>query len=146
MKMDYKEFLNERKAGMMATIESMESPCLEAFKRRQREEGEKAAKSFFSFLKKKNPELAEECEKEPNKIIQMVKNKSKEFKQWSNEHELLSSVLLGAISAGVIKSASLGVFMGVGSYAIKKLAVKGDMAAANRAGQMNHTIATMHMM
>ena len=144
--MDYKEFLNERRAGMFATVESMESPCLEAFKRRQREEGERAAKSFFSFLKKKNPELAEECEKEPNKIIQMVKNKSKEFKQWSNEHEALSSVLLGVITAGVLKSTTLGAIIGVGSYVAKKLPGKGDMAAANRAGQMNHTIAAMHMM
>jgi hypothetical protein len=144
--MDYKEFLNERKAGMIVTIESMESPCLEAFKRRQREEGEKAAKSFFSFLKKKNPELAEECKKEPNKIIQMVKNKSKEFKQWSDEHELLSSVLLGAITAGVLKSATIGAFIGVGSYIGKKLPGEGDMTAADHAGQMNHTIAAMHMM
>ena len=99
--MDYKEFLNERKAGMMATVESMESPCLEAFKRRQREEGEKAKRSFLSFLRKRKPEVAEECEKKPNKIMEIAKRKTEEYKAWAEEHPKLASLLLAlAITGG----------------------------------------------
>lgn len=98
--MDYKEFLNERKAGMMVTIESMESPCLEAFKRRQREEGEKAKRSFLSFLRKRKPEVAEECEKKPNKLIELIKRKTEEYKAWAEEHPKMAAVLLGLAIAG----------------------------------------------
>lgn len=91
--MDYKEFLNERKAGMIVTIESMESPCLEAFKRRQREEGEKAKRSFLSFLRKRKPEVAEECEKKPNKLIELIKRKTDEYKEWAEAHPKMAKVL-----------------------------------------------------
>ena len=98
--MDYKEFLNERKAGMMATIESMESPCLEAFKRRQREEGEKAKRSFLSFLRKRNPEAAEECEKKPSKLAALIKRRDEAYKAWAEKHPKMAEILLGMAIAG----------------------------------------------
>lgn len=91
--MDYKEFLNERKAGMMTTIESMESPCLEAFKKRNKEEGEAAAKSFFNFLKKKDPEAAEECEKNPGKFKQFIVKRVAAYKEWAEKHPKAAAVL-----------------------------------------------------
>ena len=98
--MDYKEFLNERKAGMRATIESMESPCLEAFKRRQREEGEKAKRSFLSILRKRKPEVAEECEKKPSKLAALIKRRDEAYKAWAEEHPKMAEILLGIAIAG----------------------------------------------
>lgn len=98
--MDYKEFLNERKAGMRATIESMESPCLEAFKRRQREEGEKAKRSFLSFLRKSKPEVAEECEKKPSKLMALIKRRDEAYKAWAEKHPKMAEILLGIAIAG----------------------------------------------
>ena len=98
--MDYKEFLNERKAGMRATIESMESPCLEAFKRRQREEGEKAKRSFLSFLRKRKPEVAEECEKKPSKLAALIKRRDEAYKAWAEKHPKMAEILLGMAIAG----------------------------------------------
>ena len=98
--MDYKEFLTERKAGMRATIESMESPCLEAFKRRQREEGEKAKRSFLSFLRKRKPEVAEECEKKPSKLMALIKRRDEAYKDWAEKHPKMAEILLGIAIAG----------------------------------------------
>ena len=101
--MDYKDFLEERMIGMYAVIENTECVAMEAFRRKQREEGEAAKRSFLSFLRKKKPEVAEECEKKPNKLIELIKRKTEDYKEWAKEHPKLALVLqLGVVSNGLI--------------------------------------------
>jgi hypothetical protein len=103
--LDYSEFLDERKANMYLIIESSENPCLEGFKKRQKEEGEKAAKSFLNFLKKNHPEKAKECEKKPNKLKALIEQRTKEYKEWAKAHPKLNAALLLFAAGSTVTSA-----------------------------------------
>lgn len=101
--MDFKENVYDRLEGMYILVESSNSIVLEDFKKNRKEtlkEGEKAFGSFFNFVKKNDPEKV----KEPNKIIDMIKRKSEEFKEWSKAHPKLSMCLLAIITMGAIGS------------------------------------------
>ena len=95
--MDYKEYLEERVAGLYLTLESSNSIILEARKEANKEKGEKAKRSFISFAKKHDPEKGEQLEKEPGVIKQAIKQDWEIYKKWRKDHPALNELLILAL-------------------------------------------------
>ena len=103
MKMDFRDIVNNRIEGMYSLIESSNSVILEDFKNSRKnalKEGKKAFGSFFNFVKKKDPNKV----KQPNKLVDMIKRKSKEYQEWPKEHPKLAIYLSILATMGAISS------------------------------------------
>lgn len=92
--MDYEKMIEDRLAGMYSLLETSNSVILEAKKEANKEQGEKAKKSFIAFAKKHDPEKGEQLEKEPSAVKQAVKQEWDVYKKWRKEHAVLNEILI----------------------------------------------------
>lgn len=117
--MDYKKYLEDRLGGMYSIIESSNSVLLEDYKKVKNDKLKKAVSQFYEFLKNKHPKKAKECEKNPNKLVEMIKNKSKEFNEFTDKHSWVIPLFVG-VTFAALSNIAMGVIAGVLASITKK--------------------------
>lgn len=110
--MDYKKYLEDRLGGMYSIIESNNSVLLEDYKKVKNNKLKKAVSQFYKFLKDKHPKKAKECEKDPNKLVKMIKNKSKEFDEFTDKNPWVIPLFV-TVTFAALSNIAMGVIAGV---------------------------------